>query len=76
LILSVASVAKTLMLDIFRPGLPMLVTAGFASGYVMSLSIANLSGSFPFFFLFFDFFLLFCNVFCFVNRPFDLEFCF
>lgn len=40
-----ASVAKTLMLDIFRPGLPLLVTAGFASGYVMSLSIANLSGT-------------------------------
>lgn len=42
--LAVASVAKTLMLDIFRPGLPGLVTAGFASGYVMALSIANLSG--------------------------------
>ncbi len=42
--LATASVAKTLMLDIFRPGLPMLVTAGFASGYVMSLSMANLGG--------------------------------
>jgi hypothetical protein len=42
--LATASVAKTLMLDIFRPGLPMLVTAGFASGYVMSLSLANLAG--------------------------------
>ena len=59
------------MLDIFRPGLPALVTAGFASGYVMSLSIANLSGKIV---------LPFCLGFCekanlFARSP-DLEFCF
>ena len=40
--LAVASVAKTMIREIF--GASPLMTAGFASGFIMSLSMANLSG--------------------------------
>jgi hypothetical protein len=38
------SVAKSMMSEIFSPTLPALVTAGFASAYVLALSAGNLGG--------------------------------
>eukprot|EP00052_Salpingoeca_macrocollata_P026886 m.252260 g.252260 ORF g.252260 m.252260 type:complete len:678 (-) comp22659_c0_seq1:189-2222(-) len=38
------SVAKTMMGDVFSGSLPMLVTASFASAYVMMLAVGNLGG--------------------------------
>lgn len=42
--LAVSSVARTMMTDIFGSALPAVVTAGFASGYLMAMSVANLGG--------------------------------
>jgi len=42
--MSLMSVASPLVQEIFTPALPSLVTPSFASAYVMSLSVANLSG--------------------------------
>lgn len=42
--LGVLSVAKTMMKEIFSSSLPTIVTTGFASSFVMILSVANLFG--------------------------------
>ena len=42
--MAIMSVASPLVLEVFTPVLPLLVTPTFASAYVMALSVANLSG--------------------------------
>jgi MFS family permease len=41
---SVISCAKTIMMDIFQPAFPELVTGSFAAAFVMAISAANMSG--------------------------------
>ena len=45
-IYGIFSVAKGMMSEVFSGALPLLVTSGFTSGYLMMLSLANLSGRF------------------------------
>lgn len=45
-IYGIFSVAKGMMSEVFSGALPVLVTTGFTSGYLMMLSLANLSGRF------------------------------
>ena len=42
--IGVIGVAKTMMIEIFTPSLPAIVTAGFAGTYVLMISVFNMIG--------------------------------
>ena len=42
--IGVIGVAKTMMIEIFQPSLPVMVTAGFAGTYVLMISVFNMVG--------------------------------
>ena len=42
--IGVIGVAKTMMIEIFTPSLPAIVTAGFAGTYVLMISVFNMVG--------------------------------
>ena len=42
--IGVIGVAKTMMIEIFQPSLPIIVTAGFAGTYVLMISVFNMVG--------------------------------
>ena len=44
--IGVLGVAKTMMTEIFSPGMPLVVTAAFASTYVLMISVFNMVGRF------------------------------